>query len=99
VGDQATDIQAPVLLVEDGLAVVLDDEEFVVGGQPGIESFPVQLLGDDPLGRLWDGRRRVVPGDQDLVRVTREAGPAARNTVIPAKAAPPPFNRVRRDTS
>ena len=71
-GDQATDIQAPGPLVEDGLAVVLDDEEFVVGGQPGVELLPVQLLGDDALGRLWDGRGRIVPGDQDLVRVTRE---------------------------
>ena len=80
-----------------GVVEVLDDEELFVWRDPGIQVLPDHLLTID-LGHgilLW----LIQPGNHLRGRVGLEgrAGPVSRSTLRLAIAAPPPFNKVRRE--
>src|SRR6266567_2140402 len=44
--DQTADSQPPGRGIEDRLVIVRDREELVVGGEPTVQGFPMQLLAD-----------------------------------------------------
>ena len=75
---QAADLQAPVGLVQFGLVEVLDDEELLVRGDPGIELLPLQLPDDRLRDRIRLGLVQPgndLPRDRSLERGGRSRHP------------------------
>src|SRR5262249_32294403 len=68
--DQTTDLQAPGGGIENGLVIVPNGEELVVGSKPAVQRFPLKLGLDHVRNRV--SRRLVQPGEDLFAGLSRE---------------------------